>query len=222
MQLPFFSALRDAQSILIAGCGGGFDVYSGLPLYMHLTGQGKTVRLANLSFTRLQESGPAVMDGKAWIVDAKAPNLAYFPELYLAEWFAAQGQAVSVIAFPRTGVAPLYEAYREVVERFAIDAIILVDGGTDSVVKGDEPGLGTPEEDAASLAAVADLDVPVKLLACLGFGVDHFHGVSHHSFLENTAELARLGGFLGSCSLTLRPEPFTRLSKACARKRAGR
>jgi hypothetical protein len=196
------TALRNARSILIAGCGGGFDVYSGLPLHAHLTGLGKTAHLANLSFANLERSGCRCIDGKAWIIDGKARELPYFPERHLVEWFARRGRIQSVTAFPRTGVRRLHDAYRETVKRLNIDAVVLVDGGTDSIMKGDEPDLGTIVEDATSIAAVNELDVPVKLLACLGFGVDHFHGVSHHSFLENTAELIKLSGFLGCSSLT--------------------
>jgi hypothetical protein len=202
MQLPFFAALKDARNVLIAGCGGGFDVYSGLPLHACLTAAGKTVHLANLSFARLHESGCNTIEGNAWIVDAAARELDYFPERSLVEWFARQGQEISVIGFAKTGVMPLEAAYRAVVAKLAIDTVILIDGGTDSVIKGDEPGLGTVVEDATSLVAVNELEVPRKLLACLGFGIDHFHGVSHHSYLENTAELIRLGGFRGCCSLT--------------------
>jgi hypothetical protein len=42
------------------------------------------------------------------------------------------------------------------------------------------------------------------VLAAIGFGVDHYHGVSHHAFLENVARLARDGGFLGAFSLPAR------------------
>ena len=31
--LPFFQKLSDSRRVLIAGAGGGFDVFSGLPLY---------------------------------------------------------------------------------------------------------------------------------------------------------------------------------------------
>jgi len=78
MQLPFFDNLRDARNILISGCGGGFDIYSGLPLYEHLTAAGKTVHLANLSFSRLADSGCRTIEDKAWIVDASARELDYF------------------------------------------------------------------------------------------------------------------------------------------------
>jgi len=203
MRIPFFDALEDAQNVLIAGCGGGFDIYSGLPLRAYLTSVGKSVQLANLSFARLAESGCSTIEGKAWIVDASARELDYFPERYLVEWFSRQGEEVSVIGFPKTGVMPLEAAYNAVVAKFGIDTVILIDGGTDSIIKGDEPGLGTVVEDATSLVAVNELDVPRKLLACLGFGIDHFHGVSHYSYLENTAELIRSGAFKGCFSLTV-------------------
>ena len=44
-------ALESAERILVAGAGGGFDVYAGLPIYERLRRLGKQVWLANLSFT---------------------------------------------------------------------------------------------------------------------------------------------------------------------------
>ena len=52
----FFKKLEKAQNILIAGAGGGFDIYSGLPLYFNLRAQGKRVHLANFSFTHLSQT----------------------------------------------------------------------------------------------------------------------------------------------------------------------
>jgi hypothetical protein len=83
-----------------------------------------------------------------------------------------------------------------------LDTIILVDGGTDSLMRGDEIGLGTPQEDIASITAVHELAVERKMLACLGFGVDRFHGVCHAHFLEAVAELTRRHGYLGMFSIT--------------------
>ena len=51
--LPFFTRLKRAKRILVAGAGGGFDVFSGLPLYFNLRASGKQVFLANLSFSNL-------------------------------------------------------------------------------------------------------------------------------------------------------------------------
>lgn len=51
--LPFFEKLQSANTVLLAGMGGGFDVFCGLPLYHLLRAQGKQVHLANFSFTAL-------------------------------------------------------------------------------------------------------------------------------------------------------------------------
>ncbi len=48
-----FDRLDPCRRVLIAGAGGGFDVYAGLPLALALQAQGKAVHLANLSFTYL-------------------------------------------------------------------------------------------------------------------------------------------------------------------------
>jgi site-specific recombinase XerD len=44
-------ALECSQTVLIAGAGGGFDVYAGLPIYHRLRSIGKQAYLANLPFT---------------------------------------------------------------------------------------------------------------------------------------------------------------------------
>jgi hypothetical protein len=77
-------------------------------------------------------------------------------------------------------VQPLRAAYRALIGHLGgVDAIVLVDGGTDILMRGDENGLGTPEEDMASLGAVNGLtEVPQRLVACIGFGVDSYHGLN--------------------------------------------
>ncbi|MFF4037898.1 DUF1152 domain-containing protein [Streptomyces sp. NPDC001816] len=200
-----FTRLREARRILVAGAGGGFDVYAGLPLAFALRSAGAEVHLANLSFSDLYG-----LSLDSWVeedVAAVRPDTPlrgdYFPERALARWLEAQGMPDTVYAFPRTGVEPLRAAYRALLDHLGgVDAVVLVDGGTDILMRGDEHGLGTPEEDMASLAAVAGLDeVPHRLVACLGFGVDAYHGVNHALFLENLAALDREGAFLGAFSL---------------------
>lgn len=66
-QPPLFAALEKSERVLIAGAGGGFDVYAGLPLALALAGAGKEVHLANLTFTVLDE-----LDLTDWV----APGLA--------------------------------------------------------------------------------------------------------------------------------------------------
>ncbi len=201
-QIPIFDSLSDSNCVLLAGAGGGFDVYCALPLYFALRDQGKTVHLANLSFAHpppgsVSDISPIHFEARA---DSGGSD-SYFPERLLAEWFEARGEAITIHCFELTGVRPLRDAYSKLCEKLAVDAVVLVDGGTDSLMRGNESGLGTPSEDAASLAAVQALDVAEKRLVCLGFGVDDYHGVSHHDFLEAVAELTKSGGFLGSMAL---------------------
>ncbi|MDF1663518.1 MAG: hypothetical protein P1V97_17235 [Planctomycetota bacterium] len=48
---PLFGALGDSKRILLAGAGGGFDLYSALPLFFALKDLGRSVFLANSSFS---------------------------------------------------------------------------------------------------------------------------------------------------------------------------
>jgi hypothetical protein len=95
----------------------------------------------------------------------------YFPEKQLSAWFRGRGQAVPVYCFERLGPKAVAEAYRALVAKLNVDTIILVDGGTDSLMRGDEEGLGTPQEDVTSIAAVHSLPIARKMLVCLGFGI---------------------------------------------------
>jgi hypothetical protein len=177
-----FTRLRDAQRVLIAGAGGGFDLCAGLPLAIALRDAGKEVHLANLSF-----ADPYGLDLKVWPahdVAAIRPDTVargdYFPERTLAPWLELRGLPSTVYALSRAGVKPLPAAYRALLDHLGgADAIVLVDGGTDILMRGNESGLGTPEEDMAGLAAVNGLtEVPHRLVACIGFGVDAYHGVN--------------------------------------------
>ncbi|WP_027346952.1 DUF1152 domain-containing protein [Hamadaea tsunoensis] len=203
LALPVADRLRSARHVLIAGAGGGFDVYAGLPLALALRAAGVRVSLASFALSEL-----GMLKPEAWLrtgvaaVGPESPgNDRYFPERALARWLHVQGHEPVVYAFERTGVRPLRAAYRKLVEVLDVDAVVLADGGTDILLRGDEAGLGTPEEDMTSLVAVAGLDVPTKLVVSLGFGIDAHHGVCHAHVLENLAELQRAGGFHGACTV---------------------
>ena len=203
-RVPLFDALEPATRVVIAGAGGGFDVYAGVPLMIALQQRGKAVQLANYSFASTAAiAGRRLTPHVVEVTADSAPDAEYLPERELCRWFRDDlGREVSVQTFAGVGVAPLTEAYRAIVEDFGADALVLVDGGTDSLMRGDEAGLGTPAEDATSLAAAFALDgLPTRLLLCLGFGVDAYHGVSHAQFLEAVAALQREGAFLGAFSV---------------------
>jgi hypothetical protein len=203
LTLPFYGEIAGARQVLVAGMGGGFDVFCGLPLYFGLREAGKTVHLANLSFTPLtREAGEWLTPAVVRVTADSRGDERYFPELHLCRWFRERGEEVPVYAFRKTGVLQLTEAYEALVDELEVDALVLVDGGTDSLMRGDEPGLGTPEEDIASLAAGYGVEVSTRILVSLGFGIDAYHGVCHTHFLEAVADLTKRGAFLGAWSLT--------------------
>ena len=203
LRLP--AALERSQRILVAGAGGGFDVYAGLPIYGRLRGLGKEVFLANLTFTYLGGTDAQQVTRALYRVEPGTKGGdGYFPERTLARYLSKPGESVSIYAFEKLGVGPVREGYAHLVRALDLDAIVLVDGGTDILLRGDEQNLGTPEEDLTSLAAVASVEVLTRIVTCVGFGVDSFHGVCHANWLENVAALTAEGGFLGATALVER------------------
>src|SRR5947209_3070929 len=155
LKLPFFDELESAKRVLIAGAGGGFDVFGGLPLYFALRGAGKEVFLANLSFSSLRpDAGRYLTPTLVEVTADSEGSKYYFPEKHLSQWFRDRGQEVPVYCFHRTGAAPVARGYAALAAELKPDTVVLVDGGTDSLMRGDEDGLGTPQEDVASIAAV--------------------------------------------------------------------
>ena len=204
-----FDLLAPATNVLLAGCGGGYDVVSSLPIYFALRAQGKKVTLANLSFTSLKQTDtPTLCEGCHIITSSYQPKKVYegryFPELYLARWLKEKESTdINIYAFDRDiGAAPLSKIYRELATQLNLDAVVVVDGGTDSLMLGSEYNMGTPAEDHCSMVACNASQIPIKILACIGFGVDSFHGVSHGLFLENVATIEKANGFLGNFSVS--------------------
>jgi hypothetical protein len=211
LNLPILEQLSSCKNLLIAGMGGGFDIFCGLPIYFELQNLGLQVHLANLSFSDIIglkdgaiagfNQGIQITDTLVGITaDTESLN-SYFPELYLAQWFRNQRQQnITIWCFEKTGVRPLLDNYNRLIEHLSIDGILLIDGGVDSLIRGDETQMGTVIEDAISLLAVSSLtQVPLKLIACIGLGAER--DISYAHVLENIAALAETGGFLGSCSL---------------------
>jgi hypothetical protein len=196
--------------------GGGFDLFCGLPIYFELQRRGQQPHLANFSFSNVvrHKSGVRLSETLVGVTaDHKGPVVC-FPEIHLARWFRERrNEETTLWCFQKTGVQPLLANYRLLVEHLAIDGILLVDGGVDSLMHGDEAELGTVVEDAVSLAAVNELDeIPIRLIACVGFGAEQ--SVSYAHVLQNIAALAQTEHFLGSCSLTRQMEAYRQYEEA--------
>jgi len=225
---PIFQKLQaSSKNILLAGMGGGYDVFSAIPLYFELNNlkdaSGNRVFgeiiLANLSFTEkltMKDLGKRITDvclevrfsdyvsagreGEYTSTLGYPQN--YFAEWHLSKWFHEKHQKdVPVYAFSLydLGVARLTEAYQKLCELYNIDTIILIDAGVDSLLKGDEQGLGTFAEDLIStMAAKNTKTVQHKYLMCIGLSTEG--GISEYDFLENWASVQKEGGFLGAVS----------------------
>jgi hypothetical protein len=204
LNLPILDQVTNCKNLLIAGMGGGFDVFCGVPIYLELRRRGQNVHLANFSFSEMSmvRGGVHLSPTLIGVQGGQNDLLPYFPELYLSRWLQEKrAEAVIVWSFTKTGAGPLLDNYRLLAKHLNIDGILLIDGGVDSLVRGDEAGTGTLIEDACSLYAVNELtEVPVRLLACLGMGAEQ--DMTHAQILQNIASLTAAGGFLGSCALT--------------------
>ncbi|NKY43753.1 DUF1152 domain-containing protein [Nocardia cerradoensis] len=199
---PLLHRLQHCERILIAGAGGGFDLLSGLPIAFALHEHLETIFLANLTFTPVTRTDARPVAAGVFEVDADTDcPVSYFPEKHLAVWLRDHGYPDRVFAIRKGGPADIRAAYAWLARELSLDAIVLVDGGTDLLMTGDEAGLGTPVEDVTSLLAAHTLDLPVKLAVCVGFGVDTYHGVCHAHFLENVAALSKSGAYHGVFAL---------------------
>ena len=74
--------------MLIAGAGGGFDIFCGLPLYLWLRKAGKTVHLANLSSGALAFTDAENPVAGLWRITRQTAATKYFPEMHLAGWLS--------------------------------------------------------------------------------------------------------------------------------------
>ena len=217
--IPLFAKLSNSNSknILISGCGGGFDIFTGIPLYFSLK-DNYNVYLSNYSFVKnLSDSNAKKITSQCYEIKANTKingESNYFPEKYLCSWFQKNNIDISIYCFNKTGVIPLIQAYNEIINIHNIDTIILVDGGTDSLMKGNEESLGSPCEDLTSIVAVNHIKNVNKFLVCLGFGVDKFHGINHYLFLENVSSLITSNGFYGVFTLLKEMDEYRKYKDA--------
>jgi hypothetical protein len=210
LNIPILEPLLSCKSILIAGTGGGFDIFCGLPIYFELRKHRKEVHLANFSQSSIDKL-KGVLRVTPTLIGATASQqhtLTYFPEHYLSQWFKEQrNEDVTIWCFGRTGVRPLLANYQALIDYLSVDAILLVDGGVDSLMHGDEVETGSITMDSISLAAVSQLQgLKVRITACLGFGAER--EVTYAHVFENIAELTKENAFLGSCSLLKQMEAY--------------
>jgi hypothetical protein len=195
--------------------GGGFDFCHSAILVPELKRLGKRIVWLSYSFGLIsnvtaetvfscsEDKGPIVK-----LVSASSggpPN--YQPEIgfckSLDAAFPADAPHTMYACYARDfAITTLSQVYRHIVAAHDVDTLLMIDGGSDSLMRGDESGLGDPVEDAVSVGAGASLrTLRHKFLLSVGFGADRFNGVSDGASLRAVAELTKLGGFRGSVSV---------------------
>ncbi|OHT07428.1 hypothetical protein TRFO_24395 [Tritrichomonas foetus] len=208
------------QNILLTGCGGGFDFSHSLLIVPFIVQMNKkliivsncfsTINLSYCDYETVYTRGNRSLAKR--IVPGKAkPNDGYIPEkLFIDNVFEHfpnadielyATEAHSMISTVST------DFLTGLCKEKNIDCVITIDGGSDSIMRGDEHEIATVSEDYTSLVTVQNLmhDKKLKIkhgmLIIVGLGVDRVHGASDASSLRAVAELTRMGGSLGSISI---------------------
>mgnify|MGYP000911780049 CR=1 FL=1 len=217
--ISLVETLREKNNILIAGIGGEFDIYGGIPLYYTLQKLGKQIVLANYSFTDFNtaiQNGASIINPNLLIANNEFENSAiYYPEGHLSKFFkVGLGQDVPVYMFAKTGSNPLKKSFQYIIDTHNIDFIFLVDGGVNSLNTGAETGHGTLIEDSITMAAVSQISIK-KIIMCIGFGAEVEKKVSGYNVLMNISNIIKNNGFIGSCSLTKDMNSYKLYKNAC-------
>jgi hypothetical protein len=224
----FLKRLADPsiKTVMLCGCGGGFDFVHSLTLYPELRRLGKSIVIGSYSFGDPEKiTGDVEMvfnDSGAIAKKVSAASTAdpyYGPEVHVCSFLDSKYPSFFphfiYAYYARAFTVPLLtRLYSELIHTHSVDAVVLVDGGSDSLMAGDEEGLGDPIEDAVSVTTVASLDVKSKVLVSIGLGADRFNHVSDASSLRAIAELTRTDGFLGCASLERSSDSFS-FYRAC-------
>jgi hypothetical protein len=169
------------MSVIIAGCGGGYDVFGGIPLYLEQKEKKKNIITTNLSFTndkKLNELSKTnqikKINDKCYFVyhkNIKDKIDFYFPEYYFSKYLDCE---IYVLIVDST-IQEIIDSYNYILDLHKnIYKMYLVDGGCDVLLRGDESGLATPVEDMMHLYAVKTLNISEKYVCAIGMNVDTF------------------------------------------------
>lgn len=175
---------------MFVGVGGGYDIYGAIPLLESIPGNHILVSYASDKDFHFRK---AILDD--------------FPSFALTDAY----EHVYVIG--RHGVKLVTTALNEILKEHDIQTIVGIDGGVDSLMKGDEENTGTILEDFIVMAALDELPVKNKYLVNLGFGAEAEEGIEADTVFKNISDLS--DHFLGSCSLTKNTAEFPKYKALC-------
>ncbi len=201
LNLDWLPQFQSNDVILMAGCGGGYDIYTGLPIYYALKHKyGKQcpqIVLSNLSLSC--EILPNVTQiGKAcYKIDESSECLGRPAEFQLSSKLDQP-----VYSFDCTNVSEFVQSYQLLVDQYQVTTILICDGGCDSTFSGQEYELGTPVEDMISLYAFSQINFKHSYLILLGANVDTFCDVRHQDWIANLSKLIDKQALLTTIQLT--------------------
>ena len=192
---------KESKSVLIAGMGGGWDFMGGIPIAKSLPGR-------KIIFANYSAMCSDYVCELAPISPYDLGKVKSYPEYYVSQFL---GYPLYVIG--RNGSQLVQKALKKLIEDHEIDTLIMIDGGVDSLMHGDEEGSGTILEDSITLAATKGITGVKKYLVSLGFGAETEEGVNHYRALENIAQLTKSDGLLGVCAITKRMKCYKHYRK---------
>jgi hypothetical protein len=193
INLLFKYNLNNIMNLLISGCGGGHDIYCGIPIFLKKKDSGHSVFILNLSFTDITIIKTLVNYEKIHnfcyyfnyednIEDRHGSQYEfdYFPEYYLSkelgvgiylilpEFFDTITSNDNRMVF--CSIQDIIDIYKIIIEKHLINEIYLIDGGCDVILSGYENEIGTPTEDVLHLTGI------VRCLLYYPFNVELFIG----------------------------------------------
>jgi hypothetical protein len=137
------------KTIFLSGCGGGYDLFGGLPHYFKIKScDDYDVTLINYTFTTRELLSKHCQQlttllfrvdpttDVSWLTDK-----VYFPEQRLANEIQVPIYVI-LCNYDETRIELVIEAYQHLIGGRTIDEIILIDGGSDSLLTGNEQQLG--------------------------------------------------------------------------------
>jgi hypothetical protein len=204
--------IRGSKRALVIGVGGGGDVVGALATGRMLEFCGLEFMLGGLSWERYvydPQPGPRSIEEVdnvrelhryVWMANGQTLTKTgvYFAESKMA---AIRGTEVMLVDI-NGGVSGVVEGLEKALDAFAVDLLVGLDVGGDSLADGKEPGLRSPLADAIMLAAYAELEKRNRrtLWGVFGYGSDGELTVDE---LESRlAGLASEGALLGAWGLT--------------------
>ena len=210
--------LRDAESVVILGVGGGGDVSWSIPIINRLHDNGIhkiavgepsvawwdlegrislgcfTFRSVDLSFSKRISPGCSMISPKSRVTGGPGKG-AILPQSIVAELMDIDPYIIGI----DRGVKGMVDDLEALCRRRGADLVLGVDCGSDSLYSGKESKVLSPLVDAMVMAALSKIEEK-SMLGLIGYGCDG--DLMPEEIDARLAELARENGILGSMGLS--------------------